>query len=623
MRPSLAKHHGCDLIDINPGPGVWSSALHDEIKPRTHILMEPSHEFFKPLLQPLLDAKDSTYKLVPKSGINWKDLNNVLTPEYLPHQAKLESDDPRLNEHNDTLLVTVNLGYFPRTKYHLFSSVAQLVQYTFMAACRSHHLFYKYGLVRMIMFISDEEKHIMNPKFLSYRRKAAVECEWSFEHIEEVASSTEEGLMAFRDHSINLESSISAVRRMKAQGITTPEHRRGLLEQEAAQADADGEMVAKGSIPIQLRRNLNFYEHKNLEAGFAAKKFEMFPDHLKSDKAKVLAGISLPKKYMTPEAKRMQHLIELQHNYELDPTRLWEGTANEAELESLRASWEAGEWQKWKIPEHDRTVAEIQHGFAHFTPEYARLHLLRQYTKHEETRNKVWQDIIHEIDVIDGLRKQLRGADEPTAEALKLEIEDRTESWKQDVVSLEGAQKEQFWSKLDHRRAWMNEPPLLFWDRRKAEPLKVYRQEFFPNHELALMDFQPKPTPSVLMQNWPIVYEIWSFIWFNLSSIPTQSLREGLMALAPGAIDLVAQCPSITDIRKGGNPDIDCLSVRCVTMEMFEELLAAWVKWPFGPDRLEMLERTGRFNSDTDGDDLDPAAWTDGSDSGEVSSEED
>lgn len=74
LKPSLEKHHGCDVIEINPGPGVWSSALHEVLKPRTHVLMEPDHEFFQPMLQPLLDA-DSSYKLVPKSGINWKHVS--------------------------------------------------------------------------------------------------------------------------------------------------------------------------------------------------------------------------------------------------------------------------------------------------------------------------------------------------------------------------------------------------------------------------------------------------------------------------------------------------------------------------------------------------------------------
>src|ERR1700677_3313119 len=105
MKPSLEKHIGCDIIDLNPGPGVWSSALHDFLKPRTHILMEPDHASYKPLLKPLLDAEGSTYKFIPKSGVIWSSLQEALSPELLPCQKTLDHGDSRLEEPNHTLLL--------------------------------------------------------------------------------------------------------------------------------------------------------------------------------------------------------------------------------------------------------------------------------------------------------------------------------------------------------------------------------------------------------------------------------------------------------------------------------------------------------------------------------------
>ncbi|RAL60008.1 hypothetical protein DID88_000634 [Monilinia fructigena] len=158
LKPSLLKHVGCDIIDINPGIGLWSSKIHDLLKPRTHILMDPDSKKYLPYLQPLLDAENSTYQYIPKAGTVWEHLGQVTTPEFLPHQVKLSGDDPKINEPNDTLLVIANLGHFPKKKFRGFDSVSQLVMYQLLAAARSHALFHQYGLIRMLIWIPDEEK---------------------------------------------------------------------------------------------------------------------------------------------------------------------------------------------------------------------------------------------------------------------------------------------------------------------------------------------------------------------------------------------------------------------------------------------------------------------------------
>lgn len=63
---SLDIHKGCDILDINPGAGLWSQKLHAYLQPRSHVLMEPSFQRFKTFLDPLLNAPGSTYKLVEK-----------------------------------------------------------------------------------------------------------------------------------------------------------------------------------------------------------------------------------------------------------------------------------------------------------------------------------------------------------------------------------------------------------------------------------------------------------------------------------------------------------------------------------------------------------------------------
>lgn len=92
VKPSLERHVGCDLVDIYPGAGLWSSKLHDALQPRSHILLEPDEELYRPFLEPLLAKKGAT--LIPKSGIVWRDLSGILNPTHLPHQHERLANDP-------------------------------------------------------------------------------------------------------------------------------------------------------------------------------------------------------------------------------------------------------------------------------------------------------------------------------------------------------------------------------------------------------------------------------------------------------------------------------------------------------------------------------------------------
>ncbi|TGO21258.1 hypothetical protein BPAE_0230g00070 [Botrytis paeoniae] len=240
LKPSLLKHVGCDVIDINPGIGLWSSKIHKILKPRTHLLMEPDAKKYYPFVQPLLDAKDSTYQHIPKSGTVWEHLGQVTTPEFLPHQVKLSRDDPKINEPNDTLLVIANLAHYPRKRYRGFESMSQLVLYQLLSAARSHALFHQYGLIRMLVWIPDVEKTSWLVRHVAQMRKNAVEAQITTEYIQEIASSTVDNHRFVRDAEVALANSIDVVSKMDKMGVTTPKHRQGPMEFKARQSLATG-----------------------------------------------------------------------------------------------------------------------------------------------------------------------------------------------------------------------------------------------------------------------------------------------------------------------------------------------------------------------------------------------
>jgi mitochondrial transcription factor 1 len=218
---SLERHRGCDLIDIYPGAGLWSRKLHEFLQPRSHILMEPDSALYTPFLQPLLDKPGT--KLVPKSGIVWRDLNTVLTPEYLPHQKIVDPKSDEANKRNDTLLVTCNLTFHPKRRFKKFDSIASLVLHQLVDSIKTSTLFQKYGQVRLLIWARRDDKAGLLPRCVQRQRRAAVMnqlyCDWIHEL---VGYEGRDNLIFTRDSTIDRASALATFKRMKAEKISVP-----------------------------------------------------------------------------------------------------------------------------------------------------------------------------------------------------------------------------------------------------------------------------------------------------------------------------------------------------------------------------------------------------------------
>lgn len=235
---SLKRHKGCDLISLYPGAGLWTKALHDAVQPRSHHLLEPDEDLYRPFLEPLL--QQDGVRLIPKSGIVWKDLDHILTPENFPHQKEVDRDPNTTIERNDTLLVSINLAMYPKKKYQLFESLSKLVVYQLINSMRTSTLFQKYGRVRMLVWIPDDEKDALIPRTLHSRKRLAIEGELFSEYIGEVCApdgtftETAEGYSKQPDPAaksnrrwgqLDLESVRQAMVRMEERKMVTPKGR--------------------------------------------------------------------------------------------------------------------------------------------------------------------------------------------------------------------------------------------------------------------------------------------------------------------------------------------------------------------------------------------------------------
>lgn len=221
---TLERHRGCDLLDINPGTGVWSRALHEAVQPRKHVFLDLDGDFYEPFLHDLLDKPN--VEMVKKSGVIWKNLEDVVV-EHFPQQTKIADLTAAAAEpppRNDTLLVTANLSTCPKRTYRGFDNVGTMVLYQFLSSIRQGSLLQQYGRVRFLVWANDDEKHRLLPRSILRRRRAAFEAELSCEWLHEVAGDVADvhGRTALRDDWLSIESCAAAIGRMQAAGMVMP-----------------------------------------------------------------------------------------------------------------------------------------------------------------------------------------------------------------------------------------------------------------------------------------------------------------------------------------------------------------------------------------------------------------
>ncbi len=324
IKPSLERHVGCDLIDLYPGVGLWSQKLRDLLQPRSHLLLEPNADIYEPFLKPLLSNPNT--RLVPLSGIVWKDLNSVLTPEYLPHQVVRDARDSSASERNDTLLVVGNIAFFPKRKWNEYSSLSNLLLFQFIRSLRTSAIFQKYGLVRMLLWVDDEDKAPLLPRSIQKRRRLAVEAELSTDWITEVAGAdSDAGEGRYRRwRSIDIESAQKVAERMREAGKTIPSGRESKLVREIRQTG--GEMEAG-------RTALRFYkESANLEHQFTSGEFsKKEPQYLRLKRLRYRAAQEGAIAKLTVEMMEEHHkLIEMmRQEYKQQGSESWQNPSDE------------------------------------------------------------------------------------------------------------------------------------------------------------------------------------------------------------------------------------------------------------------------------------------------------
>ncbi|KAL8813162.1 MAG: hypothetical protein Q9223_001296 [Gallowayella weberi] len=517
LLPSLRKYDGCTIIDINPGVGLWSSKIHEIVRPRKHILAEPSASAFAPCLEPLIKQENSRYHLV-----DWGQRDTWTPDRYVAEGLlpALNTRDPK--EYNRSILILANTavpthqGQPPKTLLKLLDWANDMMRGSG---------FYVGGPVRVLLWCPEKDANTVLPRTIQYRTKLSLLLEMTCD-IEEIVGSR--GSLAEkakkRDQAVEMESAKRVARQMQKSGVEIPPGRETELHKQAQEALAQSESNETG---------------REMET--------------------------------TPIRTRSWH----------------------KELQDLR--------QKFKDVElkgHGTKRKTVVNAPPHLKkdPAFRRFMTLERLLKHVQKRTGSVEELLQEQSQIDALDLQAQDSscDEPQRTAILAEIQNRREVLHERLEKLGGRTTQDAFQFYKHeRKAYAQDPPLLMWDRRRAEPLQAHEEEFRPAKHLRLLDIEPRhplPYPMTLPER---------NLFPMLTTAMWHSGRANLKVLdqiAPGAFDAVtSRVPSLRDPTRGGERDLLQLPIYRLTPEMVHGLTKAWFDWPFRPNLAEVILRSSFY----------------------------
>ncbi|KAL8849821.1 MAG: hypothetical protein Q9221_005237 [Calogaya cf. arnoldii] len=523
LAPSLQKYKGCTIIDINPGIGLWSSKIHDMVKPCQHILAEPPSSPFLPHLEPLVKQPSSRYKLVELPPFEAWQSERYVADGLLPAFDTQHSTEP-----NQSILFLANTAYpasrrraQPRTHLKVLSWATDM-------ASRTN--FHAGGPVRMLLWCPEKEATPLLPPNLTLRTKTSLLLEMTCE-IEEIVSADESlaRKQKKRDQVLERISGKRVAKLMEESGVSTPPGRETSVQAQIREAVGEPNSAGAGSEEDATSTRTRSW-HQELEV-----LRQQFQDVPQSASKRRYVGLS-------------KELLE--------------------------------------------------------NPKFVRFKELERNSRHAQKRTELVQDLVQEQAEIDAL--DLRAHDPNMEESQRTialaKIEQKKKQLQERLDNTKGrVTRDEFEFFRDDKKAYSLNPPLLLWDRRSAEPLKAYKEEFYPEKNLCLLDIQPRhPIPypmtgSQLMFLRMLITSLWYRQKDNLTVLDK---------IAPGAFDAVtSKVPALTDPARGGERDIRDLSIHRLTPEMVYGLTKAWFDWPLRPNLADLLHRGGLAADELEADD--------------------
>lgn len=543
---SLDPYQGCDLIDLNPGLGLWSTKLHERLKPRRHLLVEQDGDVFKPFLAPLLRRKGSKVTLVTNvDPFEPRDLEKLL--DHLPEQARLDPSSEAANRMNNSVLLVGSLANHRSADAKLRNSPAMHVIHYLLKCVEGHRGLNRIGLMRMLFWVhSQRDRDTMLESNVTRRLKLAFNLEKWLDSLQEIAGtepSQKPNRVRGRSEILDRQSQQATEERAKLGGIQIPAHR-PLRLTKAPEIDIND----WNGQPIPILRHVRDYGLPLLSADKAWVK--LLGDYMSGKFTKVDGGPT----FAEQDENQRRNMAEFDSSPDPDAVQDVRSKGNTAVYNRLAVHRNSIVARAVRI---QRTMKLVKKGSI----------LEAEQAPPQAALDKLWRE------------------------------------WE----ALDENSRMQSAKFADEASAVNRTKPLMLWDRREAEPLLVGEKEVLPaGIEAHLLDFRQRAQESALADSseWTDGYEPYDVLLELLIQKPSDPIHQALDDIYPGAAEaLIPQVPAITDPRQGGKHDFRQMRVRMLTIEMLTELDRAWRNWLFRPTRAEvMLRITGGHSHHGDAD---------------------
>lgn len=518
--PSLEKYKGCDLIDLHPGIGIWTQKLHEFLRPRTHILFEPSSRF-DPFLLPLVEKQGSTYQIFRGDASRHDEIQRLVQSGLLPHQQRVSHEDANDYKLNETLLVTGTLGWEPRLPGLGFDSMTKQLLVQWGSRAWAHEGYHAWGPVRSLFWGGVEDIRACIPRAACHHTKFSffmdlLSCNTEVVTPGHFARSVGRTSTAGRDPHLEIESLVRAMRRGRQVGYNLPAHRRENVHDFAEEI----ERLTDGTGKMGLGEILQYLKEKEA-AGVST------------------IGINMDSSIA---------MVEAEKDFETNREKYLMPKAGNLEIEIYNKKGRALAVKRATLKRNQKLKVHIE-GLAKMAEEIYDL----------ECRIMGMQDGRGKDSALEDLKTK-----EEQFELEKCKID------KNYISALASA--------IDDRLILRSPVERLQWDLRPYEPMVMDSKEAWPPSRLSLVDMTPRPLPSNMDSDW---FEWVQDFMYGLLSSPTQSVLQSLENCQPGASALVDKAPSLRDVKRGGRLNLKHMRARMLTVEMVEELCRAYKRWPF------------------------------------------
>jgi transcription factor 1 len=518
--PTLARHKGCDILDLNPGVGLWSRKLHDFLQPRSHVLLDSSPETWDRWIRPLLEGPRSTYKSIQGDVTLLETFDRLVREGIFPHQKRRDSRDLDCQQPNDSLLITGTLIWEPKLPGFGFDSMSKQMLLQFAEQAWRNKIFHAFGPVRSLLWTSYDKSII--PRSVFQRAKYDFFLDALSINTEVVTPGhppRQAGRATIgREPQHEIESLVCALRRGKEKGMTLPAHRRENVHDFADDitnlTDGTGIMSA-----VDMQQYLKLQEFSG----------------------KSTTGIS------------METHIE---SYKFD--KALKEDPNTYKIERKKGS--AG--GHYRVSDVGKKASTLR----------------ASVTRNKKIRHETEKiaDLAEDIYKLECKILSLKDGAEKDVEHARLQVlEDELTAGTSKVLSNYQAAIQ---TEIDDRLAIRSPVPRLAWDSRPYEPLVMNPEEAWPVTKVSLIDLTPRSLPPGKSPDW---YDWLQDFTVGLMEQPTLSVHQALENVQHGASDLIAKAPSLTDPKRGGRLNMHHLRVRMLTVEMVDELCQAYREWPF------------------------------------------